>query len=753
MAIFVASTKSISRGKGQSAVASASYRAGVALNDEKYGKKHDYSKRSGVMSADIIMPSHLANMKLEREQIWNMAEAVENRKDSRVAREWLVNLPYELDEESRKDIAHKFAQTIADRYNVIADCAIHKPTRREVQRGADPRNFHAHILFTTRQAQLNDKGQVVLKDKATMELSDTKRRSLGLERISTEIKEIRKIWEEIANEKLLENSLNIIDCRSYKEMGIDIVPQIKVGVDATQLQRRTGEKTDKSIINDAIKARNDFVWGAELAQNQRINDYAESLIYYEANKDELITEADSIARTASDNTKQADTNAERTDSRIERAKRQLAKSQRRIEYRERQVDTGQQQVKYSQRHAIGSQHRIENHQQRVEGYEQEAVQTESRVSAGEQRADTSQQGLAKSTERVEYSQQCTTNNTKRIEIRKRYATGNAKRVEYSQRCTANNTKRVERSQQRFERTSGFGDFIDTAVRAIAEAQRRIRKAISARNKRIEEQEKIRSIKRNARFIAHAVSKFDEFTMNNQDKHQGHYFDDQQLKEFDEFTDDLYRELRLGSDWRNQLNYKLPYAMNDEFILKHYSMLDMAQDPEKYREQRKKQEQQWANRTIAEQEADFSLARQSILEVAHKETAELMQYSKIDIDSDIGLQVVNLIMARKAIKGLREYLANESLSERESELASNQMGLTIEKSLNIAQEAFKSVYELENKNDKKLYAKSLENAVDAMLNDHRVIMSPKQLGSFRELQSELTERNRKMENSYSYGFRP
>ena len=746
MAIFVASTKSISRGKGQSAVACASYRAGVALNDEKYGKKHDYSKRSGVMSADIIMPSHLANMTMEREQIWNMAEAVENRKDSRVAREWLVNLPYELDEESRKDIAHKFAQTIADRYNVIADCAIHKPTRREVQRGADPRNFHAHILFTTRQAQLNDKGQVILKDKATMELSDTKRRSLGLERISEEIKEIRKIWEEIANEKLLENSLNIIDCRSYKELGIDIVPQVKVGVDATQLQRRTGEKTDKSIINDAIKARNDLVWGVELAQNQRINDYAESLIYYQANKDELITEADNIARTASDNAKQAD-------SRIERAKRQLAESQQRIEYQEQQVDTGQQQVKYSQRHAIGSQHRIENHQQRVEGYEQEAVKAESRVSKGEQR--------------VEYSQQCTTNNTKRVEIRKRYATGNAKRVEYSQRCTTSNTKRieirkryatdntkrVERSQQRIERTSGFGNFIDTAVRAIAEIQRRIRKAISARNKRIEEQEKIRRIKRNARFIAHAVSKFDEFTEHNQDKHQGHYFDDQQLKEFDEFTDDLYRELRLGSDWRNQLNYKLPYAMNDEFILKHYSMLDMAQDPEKYREQRKKQEQQWANRTIAEQEADFSLARQSILEVAHKETAELMQYSKIDIDSNIGLQVVSLVMARKAIKGLREYLTNESLSEREYELASGQMGLTIDKSLNTAQEAFKSVYQLENKNDKKLYAKSLENAVDAMLNDHRVIMSPKQLGSFRELQSELTERNRKMENSYSYGFRP
>ena len=35
MAIFIASTKSISRGSGQSAVASASYRAGVELEDKQ----------------------------------------------------------------------------------------------------------------------------------------------------------------------------------------------------------------------------------------------------------------------------------------------------------------------------------------------------------------------------------------------------------------------------------------------------------------------------------------------------------------------------------------------------------------------------------------------------------------------------------------------------------------------------------------------------------------------------------------------
>lgn len=239
MAIFIASTKSISRSNGQSAVASASYRAGVALDDKRYGKTHDYSKRSGVMSADIILPTALvsAYTDISRSDLWNKAEAAEKRKDARVAREWLVNLPHELSVEDRKEIAHQFAQTLADRYGTIADCAIHQPTQREIERGADPRNFHAHILFTTRCAELDDNFDIVLKDKATIELSDNKRRSLGLERVNVEIKEVRQLWEQIANEKLAEYDHERIDSRSYADQGKDIEPQIKMGSVATKLER------------------------------------------------------------------------------------------------------------------------------------------------------------------------------------------------------------------------------------------------------------------------------------------------------------------------------------------------------------------------------------------------------------------------------------------------------------------------------------------------------------------------------------
>ena len=302
MAIFIASTKSISRGKGQSAVASASYRAGCELEDKRYGKTHDYSKKHGVMSADIILPSALAaaNADIDRSDLWNKAESAEKRVDARVAREWLINLPHELSEQDRKEIAHQFAQTLADKYGTIADCAIHQPTQKEVDRGADPRNFHAHILFTTRTAALDQDNKIILIDKATIELSDNKRRSLGMERVSHEITDVRQLWEQIANEKLAEHDHKLIDSRSYSAQGIDIEPQLKMGSVATKLERDKYERelrkvekakeegkhyeidktpaTQLGTINEIINERNELVWGAELAKNQIVNDFADAII-------------------------------------------------------------------------------------------------------------------------------------------------------------------------------------------------------------------------------------------------------------------------------------------------------------------------------------------------------------------------------------------------------------------------------------------------------------------------------------------
>ena len=253
----MATMKSISRGSGQSAIASAAYRAGEKLQDARYGKVQDYSKKEGVLSKKIIFPSALKNQtSIDRNSLWNKAEEAEKRKDSRVAREWIVNLPHELNEQQRQQLAHEFSQKLADKYNVIADCCIHQPSDKEVARGADPRNFHAHIMLTTRQVHLTADGNIVLGEKAAIELSDKKRKSLGLERVSDEIVELRQLWEQTANTKLAEIGCELIDSRSYKERGLDIEPQIKMGKNATQLKRRTGKDTPVHEINTLIKERN-----------------------------------------------------------------------------------------------------------------------------------------------------------------------------------------------------------------------------------------------------------------------------------------------------------------------------------------------------------------------------------------------------------------------------------------------------------------------------------------------------------------
>ena len=259
MAIVHIATKAISRKAGQSAVACAAYRAGVVLNDEKYNKTHVYSKKSGVMSADIILPSRLQAkcLNVSREEIWNKAERVEGRSDSRVAREWLINLPHELDEAKRKALAHDFAQVLADKYNIIADCAIHSPSKKEVARGADPRNFHAHILVTTREAKLDADGSLFFdsKFKIPFEWSNKKRADHNLQSSIQEIKDIRQLWVDMANKALVGLYITPLDARSFKDQGVDRLPTIKMGVDATHMERK-GIKTDKGNENRAIHVIN-----------------------------------------------------------------------------------------------------------------------------------------------------------------------------------------------------------------------------------------------------------------------------------------------------------------------------------------------------------------------------------------------------------------------------------------------------------------------------------------------------------------
>src|SRR3546814_3712600 len=96
MAIYHLAVKSVSRSTGRSAVAAVAYRAGVALENGRDGLVHDYTRRSGVEDAFIVVPEG-AEWAQDRSALWNAAEAAEKRKDAKVAREYELGLPAELD--------------------------------------------------------------------------------------------------------------------------------------------------------------------------------------------------------------------------------------------------------------------------------------------------------------------------------------------------------------------------------------------------------------------------------------------------------------------------------------------------------------------------------------------------------------------------------------------------------------------------------------------------------------------------------
>ncbi|WP_447594352.1 MobA/MobL family protein [Stenotrophomonas rhizophila] len=146
MAIYHSHMKSFGRGKGDSSVAAAAYRAGFDLVDEATGLSHSYSRRHGVDHAQMLAPKGAPTWCLDTQKFWNANEAAETRKNALVAREVEVALPQSLDQAQRKALALDLGQLLVDRYQVAVLVAIHTPSRN-----GDQRNHHVHLLMSARQ--------------------------------------------------------------------------------------------------------------------------------------------------------------------------------------------------------------------------------------------------------------------------------------------------------------------------------------------------------------------------------------------------------------------------------------------------------------------------------------------------------------------------------------------------------------------------------------------------------------------------
>ena len=303
MAIYHMEAKVVSRGSGRSAVAASAYMSCSRMYNDYDGIQHDYTRKHGLIYQEVMLPPMAPPEWKDREQLWNAVEAAEKTKDSRLAREFVVALPIELDTDSNISLLRDFIQKNFVDLGMCADFAIHD---------TDGHNPHAHILLTVRPLNENgtwqykaEKEYLCIKDgkekgftaaefkkaqkegwekqyryqagKKKIYLTPSAALEKGYERVDKHPKSTRygrqnpiserwnseeqiclwrEKWAEAVNKMLSQNQIHAsIDHRSFADQGITEQPTIHEGYIAQNMEKK-GIISDRCEINRQIRADN-----------------------------------------------------------------------------------------------------------------------------------------------------------------------------------------------------------------------------------------------------------------------------------------------------------------------------------------------------------------------------------------------------------------------------------------------------------------------------------------------------------------
>ena len=295
--------KVISRGMGRSAVAAAAYMSCSRIYNDYDGIQHDYTRKQGLVWQQVFLPDMAPVEWADREILWNAVEEAEKTKDSRLAREFVVALPVELDRDEWIALLTDFIRVNFVTEGMCADVCIHD---------TDGHNPHAHIMLTVRPLTKDGKWQhktekeyLCIRDgeergftatefkseksqgwekqyqykvgKKRVYMPPSQAEAQGYERISKYPKSTkygrqnpisarrnsedqlvlwRAAWADVTN-RFLERSgsQERIDHRSHAERGLDEQPTIHEGVVARALEQK-GIISDRRELNRQIKADN-----------------------------------------------------------------------------------------------------------------------------------------------------------------------------------------------------------------------------------------------------------------------------------------------------------------------------------------------------------------------------------------------------------------------------------------------------------------------------------------------------------------
>jgi Ti-type conjugative transfer relaxase TraA len=235
MAIYHLHVKVIGRKAGSSAVASAAYRSGSRLRDDRIERSHDFTAKRGVVHSEIMLPENAPTAWGDREKLWNDVEVFEMRRDAQLSREVEFALPRELTQAQGIALARDFVQSEFVERGMIADLNVHWDRAED----GTPKP-HAHVMLTMREVDETGFGPKV---------RDWNRSEM--------VTRWRERWAELANARLAELDIDArIDHRSLEVQGIALEPQSQIGAAAQRIEVEGSEAADRVDMHREIARGN-----------------------------------------------------------------------------------------------------------------------------------------------------------------------------------------------------------------------------------------------------------------------------------------------------------------------------------------------------------------------------------------------------------------------------------------------------------------------------------------------------------------
>jgi len=503
-----------------------------------------------------------------------------------------------------------------------------------------------------------------------------------------EIKRIRKLWVDTANQRLKQHNLPLMDERSYKDQGLDQQPTIKMGVEATAMERR-GIATQKGETNRKIRARNQAVLEQRREDERRIKEYRDGLAWATKQNERL---PGVIADT--------ERRAESTKQHIAYCNEQRSRAADRADSTKRCIEDAKSGTAWATK-------RCENLPSWINDADKANHEAQQRIDVSKRCIEDAKSGTAWAAERCENLPNRIDDADKRnhkaqqgIDVSKRWVTANSKRAADSesiaQSIHQNATKRTRPAPTPFDDKArrARATRLDQQQGRIDRETRRANYEDQTRSERAE-QLKLR--------LAHKL-----LTATQQDNCLRPGFNDDPNDYPDKYD---YRQIEVIKDFVTSLNLQSKYfrdnltavknKIDERFIANNKDLIHLVNHPKQEREQYNERLTAWFEfkEDIDQKRADFN---QSIIPKLGGSAGE------------VGRMTRDIISSFNYIQGLDQFISDDKQTIEARELAKSHRSDTLNRTCQQFKYAYFDVVKLPS-GQRESYINALNSTVEVFKN--------------------------------------